>query len=183
MEEYLAVIKMFAGTFAPKGYQFCQGQMLSIPQNSALFSLLGTTYGGNGIQNFGLPDLRGRVPVGTGPAVGFVQPVVLGEAEGVVNRTLTVTNLPAHNHGINVSEAKPTEATPVGNLLTVSPTVGSGPNATQLKSYAPVPAQGTTLKQMAPTTQAGLGQPFSILQPYLGMNYIITTEGIFPPRP
>lgn len=181
----MAVIKMFAGNFAPRGYQFCNGQILSIPQNSALFALLGTTYGGNGQSTFSLPDLRGRVPVGTGlgPGLDFLQAVVLGEAEGVVNRTLTVTNLPAHNHGISVSEAKPTESTPVGNLLTVSPTVGSGPNATQLKSFAPVPAPGTPLKQMAPTTQAGLGQSFSILQPYLGMNYIITTEGIFPPRP
>jgi len=182
MEEYIAVIRMFAGNFAPQNFAFCHGQIMSLVQNTALFSLVGTTYGGNGQTTFGLPDLRGRVPVGFGPGIGGAPNISLGEVSGVQNTTLTVTNLPAHNHGISVSEAKPTESTPVGNLLTVSPTVGSGPNATQLKSFAPVPVPGTTLKQMAPTTQAGLGYPFSIMQPYLGINFIIALYGIFPAR-
>lgn len=188
MEEYIAVIRMFAGNFAPQNFAFCHGQIMSIMQNTALFSLVGTTYGGNGQTTFGLPDLRGRVPVGTSgstnvPGLPYVN---LGDVGGTQNVTLLTTHLPAHNHGINVTEAKPTESTPVGNLLTVSPTVGSGPNATQMKSYAPVPAQGsgTTLKQMAAqaTTLTGNNQAFPIMQPYLGINFIIALYGIFPAR-
>lgn len=191
MEEYIAVIKMFAGNFAPRGFQFCQGQILNINTNQALFALIGTIYGGNGMQNFGLPDLRGRVPVGTTGSVSApgLPNINLGDIAGVPNITLFTNNLPPHNHpyAMNVSDAKPTESTPVGNLLTVSPSVGSGPNATQLKSYAPVPTEGSgiTLKPMGAqvTGLTGASQPFSIMQPYLGMNYIITTEGIFPSRP
>ena len=95
--QYIAEITLFAGTFAPRGSSFCQGQILSIQQNSALFSLLGTTYGGNGTQTFALPDLRGRVPIqqGTGPGLSNYQ---LGQQAGTESTTLNVTNMPAHNH-------------------------------------------------------------------------------------
>src|SRR4051812_17662172 len=94
---YLGCIFHFAGNFAPRGYMLCQGQLLSISQNTALFSILGTTYGGDGQVTFGLPDLRGRMPIGQGQGPGLSQ-IVIGELSGVENVTLTTNNLPAHNH-------------------------------------------------------------------------------------
>src|SRR6478672_10112699 len=96
-EPFLAEIIMFAGNFAPRGWAFCQGQILSIAQNTALFSLLGTTYGGNGQTTFALPDLRGRVPVGTGQGPGLSN-YDLGQVSGSESVTLTVSQMPAHNH-------------------------------------------------------------------------------------
>src|SRR5512132_2979097 len=100
MEGYIAEIRLFAGNFAPRGCAFCQGQILSIAQNTALFSLLGTTYGGNGQTTFALPDLRGRVPVGTGQGPGLPS-VQLGELSGEPTHTLIITEMPAQNHGVN----------------------------------------------------------------------------------
>src|SRR5688572_13508567 len=100
MEGYLAQVIMFAGNFAPRGWAFCQGQILSIAQNTALFALLGTTYGGNGQTTFALPDLRGRVPVGTGQGPGLPS-VTLGELAGEPAHTLISTEMPAHNHMVN----------------------------------------------------------------------------------
>ena len=99
-EPYLGSIVMFAGNFEPRGWAFCAGQILSISQNSALFAILGTTFGGNGIQTFALPDLRGRGPVGTGQGPGLSD-IVLGEMAGTENVTLTAANMPSHNHPIN----------------------------------------------------------------------------------
>lgn len=179
MDEYLAVIKMFAGNFYPRTFEFCNGQLISIAQNTALFSLLGTTYGGDGRVTYGLPDLRGRVPVGAGqgPGLPFIQ---LGEMAGDMNRTLLTSNLPAHSHGILASENKPDQSSPVDNYFTVSPAVGSGPNASQLKSYSSTVSDKLMKSK---TTETGQGMPLSIMQPFLGMNYIITTQGIFPSRP
>src|SRR5213083_190033 len=98
----LGCIFMFAGNFAPRGYALCQGQLLSIAQNTALFSILGTTYGGNGQTTFGLPDLRGRAPVGQGQAPGLNN-VQLGESGGIQSASLTINNMPAHNHAVTVS--------------------------------------------------------------------------------
>lgn len=178
MEEYIAVIKMFAGNFAPRGCDYCHGQIISLMQNTALFSLLGTTFGGDGQTTFGLPDLRGRVPVGAGqgPGLPFIQ---LGEMAGDMNRTLLTSNLPAHSHGILASENKPDQSSPVDNSFTVSPAVGSGPNASQLKSYT---TSESNMIMKSKTTETGQGMPLSIMQPFLGMNYIITMDGIFPSR-
>src|ERR1700693_3176914 len=98
-QPYLGAIFMFAGNFAPRGFQLCQGQLLSIQQNPALFSILGTTYGGNGTTTFQLPDLRGRVPVGEGSGPGLT-PVVLGQAAGAQNVTILTSNMPAHSHSL-----------------------------------------------------------------------------------
>src|ERR1700710_1746158 len=99
MEAFLATILLFAGNFAPSGWAFCNGQLLAIAQNQALFSLLGTTYGGNGIQTFGLPDLRGRVPIhfGQGPGLSSYS---IGQSGGTENTTLLLNNLPQHNHAL-----------------------------------------------------------------------------------
>lgn len=179
MEGYIAEIRMFAGNFNPRSWQYCSGQLLSIAQNTALFALIGTIYGGNGQTTFGLPDLRGRIPVGAsgqGPGLPSYQ---LGEMGGVENTTLLTTNLPAHNHPLTGSVI-PTAA--ADGSLSTDPT-GRRPGPTTLYS-----ASADDLVPMAPyavsasTAVAGNSQPFSNMAPYIGMNYIICIEGIFPSR-
>src|SRR5260221_7436069 len=121
----LATIFMFAGNFAPRGYMFCQGQLLAISQNAALFSLLGTTYGGNGTTTFGLPDLRGRLPVGMGAGPGL-PPVEQGEMAGSPTVTLTQNSMPAHTHTIAITinaaaDGRPSSDTPAGSVLDNTP--------------------------------------------------------------
>lgn len=179
-EPFIGEIKIFGFNFAPVSYALCQGQIVSIAQNTALFSLLGTTYGGNGQTTFALPDLRGRMPIGQGqgPGLPFYN---MGEVAGTTNVTLLSTNMPIHNHaatGINVripvtSASEDSSATNnyIGNA--VNDTFGSAPSATNSLG-APVVSGSTAL--------AGGSQPFSILNPYLVINYSIATQGIFPSR-
>jgi microcystin-dependent protein len=195
MESFIALITMFGGNFAPRGWAFCQGQILSIAQNTALFSLLGTTFGGNGQTTFALPDLRGRVPVGTGQGPGL-SPVNLGEMAGNPTTTLLITNMPAHNHTADAStlQVTPSASTaaatthiPGSTLVPAQlPTIGGGPSATTIKGYAPKDntaslASGTVSGNVT-IGIAGGSQPFSIMQPYLGISYIIAIEGIYPSR-
>jgi microcystin-dependent protein len=170
MEGYIAQIIMFAGTFAPRNWAFCQGQIMSIAQNTALFSILGTTYGGNGQTTFALPDLRGRVPVGTGQGPGLSN-YVLGEVIGSESVTLSVQNLPAHNHPILANGGEGGNALPSGAYM------GKSPND---NLYAPTTDNTTMGPQMCGLT--GNNQPVSIIQPVLGMNYVICLYGIFPSR-
>jgi microcystin-dependent protein len=176
MEGYLAQIIMFAGDFAPRFWAYCAGQLLSIAQNTALFSLLGTTYGGNGQTTFGLPDLRGRVPVGTGQGPGLPN-IVLGQTGGTPTTTLTVNQLPAHNHtattNVAVSSANTTTEEAAGNIL-----------ANQAQNfYAPVATANGSLGGATTTIGVNGGnQPVSIMQPYLGMNYVICLQGLYPSR-
>jgi microcystin-dependent protein len=178
MEGTIAEIRMFAGTFAPRTWLFCNGQIMPIAQNTAMFSLLGTTYGGNGQTTFAIPDFRGRVAVGTGTGPGLPN-VQLGEVAGTPNVTLLSTQMPAHTHAV-VGNVTPQAAT--DGILSSDPTGKyNGPgkfysNGTDLASMAPIPATGLTI------SAAGGSQPFSIMQPYLGMNYIICQFGIFPSR-
>ena len=191
----MAMIIMFGGNFAPRSWAFCQGQILSIAQNTALFSLLGTTFGGNGQTTFALPDLRGRVPVGTGQGPGLPS-INLGEISGAPTTTLLITNMPAHNHtaipaSLTVAQSASTAAATTnipGNGLVpaVLPTIGGGPSATTIKGYAPQDNTATLAASAVTGTIsvgiAGGSQPFSIMQPYTGMNYIIAMEGIYPSR-
>jgi microcystin-dependent protein len=164
-EPFLGQIILFGGNFAPRGWAFCNGQLLAINQNTALFSLLGTTYGGNGQTTFALPDLRGRVPLhfGQGPGLSSYTEGQVGGAESV---TLLATQMPAHTH------SQPATA---GDETT------NRPNAA-------VPARGGVYantpdgSNLAATTSAGGGQPHTNLQPYLTLNYCIALEGIFPSR-
>lgn len=178
-EELIGVIKMFAGNFNPRGYMLCQGQLLSIAQNTALFSILGTTYGGNGTSTFGLPDLRGRVPVGAGQGPGL-QSVVLGEMAGQQTVTLLQTNMPAHTHPLTGSVQMPVNDstanvnTPVGSYL--ADTAANIYNNTAGIDF------GAPLTNTLAIGIAGGSQPFEILNPYLGLNYIIAVVGIFPSR-
>jgi microcystin-dependent protein len=181
MEGTLAEIRMFAGNFAPRGWQYCGGQLLPIAQWTAVFALVGTTYGGNGQTTFGIPDFRGRVAVGaqfsTGPGLPTVD---LGEMAGSENVTLLSINLPAHNHQVT------------GNVTVQAATDGvlgsdaAGRNIGPGNFYAtPAPGDVANLAPVAvnlPTTIAGSNAPVSIVQPYLGMNYIFCVEGIFPSR-
>ncbi|MCC6726579.1 MAG: phage tail protein [Saprospiraceae bacterium] len=178
MEGYIAEIRMFAGTFAPKYWAYCAGQILAIAQNQALFSLLGTTYGGNGVQTFGLPDLRGRTAIGTGNGNGLT-PRVLGEMSGENNHTLLMTEMPAHSHptGNGASSSAPTVSDPTGAVLASSSRSVTMPN---IYSNAAANVQmGLNSVVLDPT---GGGQPHTNMQPYLGMNYIICLYGIYPSR-
>jgi microcystin-dependent protein len=179
MEGTIAEIRMFAGTFAPRNWAFCAGQLMSISQNTALFSILGTTYGGNGQTTFALPDFRGRVAVGTGQGPGLSN-IQLGEVAGESSVTLLSTQMPQHNHTINGSASGlANNANPTGNSLGIA-VVASG--------NAPVNAYINTAPSAAnalnPQTCgiAGGSQPHNNMQPYLGMNYIICLFGIFPSR-
>lgn len=173
MEGTIAEIRMFAGNFAPKNWAFCNGQLLPIAQNTALFSLLGTTYGGNGQTNFALPNLQGRVPIGAGNGAGLPS-VLLGEVGGAASVTLGVVNLPAHNHSMQVNNnITGMSATAVGNYLN-----------SKTESGESVASVGSSVVTLNPATisNAGGGQPFDNRQPYLGMNFIICMFGIFPSR-
>jgi microcystin-dependent protein len=172
MDPYLAQIIMFGGSFAPLGWAYCDGSLQSIADNSALFSLLGTTYGGDGQQTFGLPDLRGRIAVGTGQGAGLSY-TDLGEMSGTSSVTLFQSNIPPHTHLIKVSTTDGQGATdnPNGNILAFSNSNVYASLSGASGSYGGVTASIT-----------GSGQPFSTMPPYLGMSFIICIEGIYPSR-
>jgi microcystin-dependent protein len=175
MDPIIGSIFLFAGTFAPKGWALCNGQIMSISQNTALFSILGTTYGGDGMRTFALPDLRGRAPVhqGNGPGLQAVQ---LGEVSGTPTTTLLLTNLPAHTHTLNASTNPGSSPSPAGAVL-----AGFG---TSLPPAGPYTASHAPNVLLSPAAIGVSGQnaPISITQPTLAMNYIIATQGIFPSR-
>jgi microcystin-dependent protein len=173
-DPYLGSIVMFAGNFAPQGWAFCAGQLLSISQNTALFSILGTTFGGDGIQTFALPDLRGRGPVGTGQGPGLSN-INLGDTGGTETVTLSVANMPAHNHLVNCDNTGNSSTAPSGLIPGLA-----NDRTTSLALYSANPANAT----MNPSTvgMAGNGQPFNVRDPYLGINYIIALQGVFPSR-
>jgi microcystin-dependent protein len=181
MEGTLAEIRMFAGNFAPRFWLFCNGQILSISQNTALFALLGTTYGGNGQTTFAVPDLRGRVAVGAqfsqGPGLPAYQ---LGEMAGTPTTTLLSTNLPFHNHTVSGSVSMVANAGTDG--LTDDPTGRRLAGANIYTNFTDAPATMAPLQSNLTTAIAGSNQPFSKMPPYLGMNYIICIAGIFPSR-
>lgn len=176
---YLGEIKLMAFSFAPKGWALCNGQLLAIQSNAALFALLGTTYGGNGIQTFALPDLRGRAGVSAGAPPGG-SPYTLGEIGGVENVTLLSTQIPLHFHGFNgaTPNAKVVERNPSGGLLAFDSAKTTG---TPADYYA---ADSNALQPLAPVSlnPAGSNLPHANLQPYLVMNFCIALTGIFPSR-
>ena len=184
-EPFLAEIVMFAGNFAPRGWALCQGQILSIAQNTALFSLLGTTYGGNGVTTFALPDLRGRVPVGAGQGPGLSS-IAQGEVAGSETVTLLATQMPTHTHaatlGTLVIQAKDGAGNSASPANAVPAAEAAGVTATY-STASPNASMATTALSGAPAiAESGGSQPAPIRNPYLGMNYIIALEGIFPSR-
>lgn len=164
-DPFLGEIIMFGGNFAPRGWAFCDGQLLAISGNSALFSILGTTYGGDGRTTFALPDLRGRFPIhaGNGPGLPSVR---LGEKSGNPTNTLNVTQLPSHNHTMNlVSASEGDQTSPVGNSLAVSDD----------RNYATGAGTGST-------GNTGGNQSINNMPPYNAVNFIIALQGVFPSR-
>ncbi|WP_434939491.1 phage tail protein [Shewanella sp. HL-SH8] len=185
-EPFLGEIRMFAGNFAPQGWAFCAGQLLDIASNQALFSLLGTTYGGNGTVSFGLPDLRGRSPVGMGAGPGLT-PVKQGVLVGQESVNLSVDQLPDRSLAVTVSVAipasaagvdmiaKPTDSTVLGSIA-----AGGRPGTLYSKDVADV-----TLRPFSATgntASLGSGAPVSLRNPNIGTNFIIALEGLFPSR-
>ena len=168
-DPFLGEIRPVAFNFAPHAWTFCNGQILPINQNQALFSLLGTTYGGNGTTSFQLPDLRSRVPLGAGQGPGSSN-FSLGERSGSEAVTLSVTNIPSHNHRVNVSGTA-SSSTPVGNV----PATHGGHDL-----YSPTLPDALAADAIS---LAGGSQPHLNRQPYIGTSYIIALSGIFPSRP
>ncbi len=165
-DPFVAEIRMFGGNFAPTGWALCAGQLLPIAQNTALFSLLGTMYGGDGKVTFGLPNLNGRVAVHSGQGPGL-SAWFQGEQRGSETVTLLQSELPAHAHQARGSSDDDNSLSPVGALA----------GAPQSPLYRP-----DTDGQMAPLPLAGGSQPHNNMQPYLAITYIIALQGIFPPR-
>jgi microcystin-dependent protein len=166
---FLSEIKLFAGNFAPRGYAFCNGQLESIAQNTALFSLLGTAYGGDGQNTFALPDLSDRVAIGQGQAPGLSNRV-LGEALGADSVTLTAANLPSHSHAV-AGKAAAANSTAAGGVWAISD-ARFGTSAGNVNMN---PAALSTVGAASPA-------PHNNLQPMRVLNYIIAVEGVFPSR-
>ena len=171
-EPYLGMIILVPYNFAPRGWAFCAGQILPIAQNTALFALLGTTFGGNGQTTFALPDLRGRVPMGVGQAPGLDN-YVLGEVLGTEEVTLNINQMPAHGHPATAKaiDDEGNSGSPTGRSL-----------ANIANGYASGNPSATMNATMVQVGNAGGSQPHDNMQPCLGLNYCIALEGIFPSR-
>jgi microcystin-dependent protein len=174
-EPYLGEIRLFGGNFAPRGWVMCDGQLLSIAENDTLYVLLGTAYGGDGVNTFGVPDLRGRVPAHQGAKNG--QTYVMGQMIGAETVTLTPQQLPAHTHPMSAA----TTAGSVGTPTVATMLSSQGPAGTALSAYAPYNAANEQVALTGgSTTPAGSSQPHENRQPYVGVNFILATAGIFP---
>jgi microcystin-dependent protein len=171
-EPFIGEIRMFSGNFAPRGWALCNGQLLAIAQNTALFSILGTTYGGDGRTTFALPDLRGRAPLNWGQGPGL-SPRSIGEQGGSETVTLISSQMPAHTHTANASTLNGDVETPSGT------TWGADTSATVLLYNSNPP---NTTMNPASIGIAGGNQPHQNMQPFLCVSLIIALEGIYPPR-
>jgi len=170
-EPFIAEIRVLPYTFAPKGWARCDGQLMPISQNTALFSLIGTYYGGNGISNFALPNLQGNFAMGTGQGPGLTERVI-GETVGADSVTLLPQEMPSHSHALM---AGPTAAATSPSGAAMSPTASGGGNVYRVPGTAAPMAD-------ASIAQTGGGQAHENRQPYLSMPFCIALQGIFPPR-
>ena len=174
-DPFLGEIRMFGGTYAPNHWAFCNGQILQISQYNALYSLLGTAYGGDGRVTFGLPDMRGRIPLhyGTGPGLS---PYALGQRGGQEDVTLTTDNMPAHTHTLAAYDKTDSASSPVNGFF--GPTSGEDP---VFFVYAPPTATIAELHS-GTMSQAGSSHPMVNMAPYTCINFIIALQGAYPPR-
>ena len=178
MEEFIGIIKIFGGNFAPSGWALCQGQLLPISQNTALFSILGTTYGGDGQTTFALPNLCGRVPVGMGTGAGLT--ITEGQIGGESTVTLLATQIPSHTHSLMVNSGEATTNVPTSAMTIAAPGAPSGRSSTPTYGFISS-AANTALAPSSIGPNSG-GQPHDNMPPYLGVNYIICLQGVFPSR-
>jgi len=210
MDQMLGEVRIFAGNFAPRGWAFCAGQLLAISQNSALFSLLGTTYGGDGRTTFALPDLRGRAPIGVGQGPGLTNRL-WGQRSGSETHTMNITELPTHSHAAVFQSTGTTHGTAIGTTTVTPIGVNDAGNTDEpLNAYPalhtpqedqPFSTSTDDHVNMAPISgvfnatvaideitgsvtvgNTGGNYPFNIMQPWLAMYYIIATQGIYPSR-
>lgn len=165
-DPYIGEVRMFAGNFPPAGWAFCGGQLLPISQHTALFALIGTTYGGDGQSTFALPDLRGRIPLHYGTSTSSGVTYAIGEHGGAEEITLTVQQIPSHRHPL-ASPAAATAGSPAGNAF-------GAPAGTNLY------AQAEGIADLEGNLPAGGSQPHDNMAPYLAVSFIICLEGIFP---
>ena len=168
-EPYIGEIRMFAGNFAPVGWMTCEGQLIPISENDALFNLIGTTYGGDGQNTFGLPDLRGRTPLHQGQGPGL-QNYVIGQNAGVEQVTLTTQQLPVHNHAMLASNNPGTQVNAAGNDISSSPSI---------KFFIEDIPPDASLNAGV-LSPVGGSQPHENMQPFLTISYIISLFGIYP---
>jgi len=178
-EPFLGEIRLLPFNFAPRGWADCNGQLMSIAQNTALFSILGTTYGGNGQTNFALPNLQGSAPLGTGQGPGLT-PRDPGEVGGSQTVTLISTQVPAHPHNVAVAANAPgatAKDTPADNTV-----FGGAHSKTQTKAYVTVAAQPQVAMNPQAVLPNGGSQPHNNLPPYLTLRFCIATSGLFPSR-
>jgi microcystin-dependent protein len=172
VDPFVAEIRVFPFNFAPKGWAFCDGQILPLSQNTALFSLLGTTYGGDGKSNFALPDLQGQAPMGPGQGPGLSLHD-LGETGGSETVALLESEMPSHSHSLEALGAVGNRTTPVGN--TIARVTGATP-------YKPPAGAALTPMSQYALMPAGGDVPHNNLQPYLTLNFCIALQGVYPPR-
>jgi microcystin-dependent protein len=171
MNPYLGEIRIFAFNFAPKGWAMCNGQLLAIQSNAALFSIIGTFYGGNGTSTFALPNLQSRVPIHQGQGQGL-SPYNVGQIGGTESENLTVAQMPQHNHSLNATPAN------ANNNRANGGTLASSTNSTNIYSNT----NPSEAMNGASIGIAGSSQPHNNIQPYLAVNFCIAISGIYPPR-
>jgi microcystin-dependent protein len=169
-DPFIGEIRIFGFNFAPIGWAMCNGQLLPINQNTALFSLIGTYFGGNGTTTFGLPDLRSRVPINMGQGSGLSE-YVLGQVGGAENVALLATQVPSHSHSVNASDGAAGSTRPAGGVL--------GRAGSDIYAAAP---DGSTVMNTGMIANSGGNQPHQNMQPYLTLNFCIALQGVFPPR-
>lgn len=176
-QPYVGQIMMFGGNFAPQGWALCQGQLMPISENDTLFNLIGTTYGGDGQETFGLPDLQGRAPLhmGQGSGLSFYN---IGQNGGVETVTLTTQQIPIHNHFATAANAAGNSKTPQGTILSNE----GGADADKVSIYAPWDVDPANMTTLLPGTVGltGGSQPHTNLQPLLVINFIISLFGVYP---
>jgi microcystin-dependent protein len=168
-DPFVGEIRMFGGNFAPAGWAFCQGQLVPISENEVLFNLIGTTYGGDGVQTFAIPDLQGRIPVHAGLGPGITQTYVIGEKAGVESVTLTTQQIPVHNHALIASADSASSASAANSVLAAPPSVAP--------YFASAPDSNLGGQSIG---AAGGSQPHDNTMPYLVISFIISLFGIFP---
>ncbi|MCE3297234.1 MAG: Tail Collar domain protein [Crocinitomicaceae bacterium] len=178
MDEYIGIVKLFAGLYAPQNWAFCNGQLLNIKTNAPLYAIIGNSYGGDGITTFALPDMRSRVPVGAGFG-NNLQPIQVAQRGGAISTDLNTAQMPEHTHTESVSSKDAVLTTALTNSSIAAPTTSvEAPRAT----YGFISGNPDTMLNPRTVSSIGGSQPHNNMQPYVGINYIICISGIYPQR-